>query len=222
MNCREVEAIITELERGVEANESALDHIRVCGRCRERLAEEEKLTAGLAAWAEATSAEQAAPGREAKLLEAFRENRAARRGRKWIPVVAAGSIAAAALLARMLTPAAPMAQVSPLPAKVEVTRKADAAPSPVPAAPEKTRVARRVARRSPGAAPVAPEVEFLPVAQGDGWTPLDGARLVRVGLPRAALRAFGLPMDEERAEQPVQADVMLSNDGLVRAIRFVK
>jgi hypothetical protein len=29
-------------------------------------------------------------------------------------------------------------------------------------------------------------------------------------------------MDEERAAEQIQADVMLSNDGLVRAIRFVK
>jgi hypothetical protein len=43
-----------------------------------------------------------------------------------------------------------------------------------------------------------------------------------VGLPRSALRVFGLPMDEERAAEQIQADVMLSNDGLVRAIRFVK
>jgi len=41
------------------------------------------------------------------------------------------------------------------------------------------------------------------------------------GLPRTALRQFGLPMAEERAQEQVQADVVLSNDGLVRAIRFV-
>jgi hypothetical protein len=98
----------------------------------------------------------------------------------------------------------------------------DAAPALVPAAPQKIRVARRVVRRGPRPAPVPREIDLLPVAQGDGWTPLDGARLVRVGLPRSALRVFGLPMDEERAAEQIQADVMLSNDGLVRAIRFVK
>jgi len=45
---------------------------------------------------------------------------------------------------------------------------------------------------------------------------------VRVKLPRSALLVFGLPMNEERALEQVQADVMLSNDGLLRAIRFVQ
>jgi len=76
----------------------------------------------------------------------------------------------------------------------------------------------------PGQIPAETEVstEFLPVAQGDGWTPLDGGRLVRVGLPRSAMGAFGLPVDQGRAPERVQADVMLSDDGLLRAIRFVK
>ena len=84
------------------------------------------------------------------------------------------------------------------------------------------RAVRHVARevRRPAGPPA--ELDFLPVPQGDGWTPLDGGRMVRVGLPRTALRAFGLPINEERASEQVQADVMLSNDGLLRAIRFVK
>ncbi len=63
--------------------------------------------------------------------------------------------------------------------------------------------------------------DFLPVAQDDGWTPLEGGRLVRVELPKSALGVFGLPIDEERGPERVQADVMVSHDGLLRAIRFV-
>ena len=64
--------------------------------------------------------------------------------------------------------------------------------------------------------------EFMPVAQGDEWTPLDGGRLVRVRLPRSAMGVFGLPVDPGRGPERVQADVVLSDDGLLRAIRFVR
>ena len=62
----------------------------------------------------------------------------------------------------------------------------------------------------------------MPVAQGDEWTPLDGGRLVRVRLPRSAMGVFGLPVDPGRDPERVQADVVLSDDGLLRAIRFVR
>jgi len=85
---------------------------------------------------------------------------------------------------------------------------------------KKKRQANRLSHRKP----VQPEIatEFLPVAEDDGWTPLDGGRLMRVKLPRSALGVFGLPLDDERGPERVQADVMLSNDGILRAIRFVR
>jgi hypothetical protein len=224
MNCQDVEQILRELARGdAGADQAVRAHLSQCLRCSQRLDDEEKLTVGLAAWAEASSAEQAPPRLEQKLIEAFRQNSApARRSRRWIPVVAAGSIAAAALLVKLLTPAAPpIAQAPPAP-RVEAVETVSATPVIVPEPPPKIRPARRVVRRARPTPPAQAQLDFLPVAQGDGWTPLDGGRLVRVGLPRTALRVFGLPMDEERAQEQVQADVMLSNDGLLRAIRFVK
>jgi len=50
----------------------------------------------------------------------------------------------------------------------------------------------------------------------------DGGQLVRVELPRSALARFGLPVNTERANQRVKADVLFSADGLARAIRFVQ
>jgi hypothetical protein len=52
--------------------------------------------------------------------------------------------------------------------------------------------------------------------------PLDRGYLVRVELPRTALRKFGLPMNEDRAAERVMADVLMGEDGLARAIRFVQ
>ena len=51
---------------------------------------------------------------------------------------------------------------------------------------------------------------------------LDSGRVVRVQLPRSALARFGLPVNAERAGEPVKADVLLGEDGTARAIRFVR
>lgn len=50
----------------------------------------------------------------------------------------------------------------------------------------------------------------------------DGAELVRVELPRSAMARFGLPVNIERYGERVKADVLVSADGLARAIRFVQ
>lgn len=66
--------------------------------------------------------------------------------------------------------------------------------------------------------------EFISLVGGaPAATPLEGGQLVRVQLPRAALASLGLPLNGERGgNEPVKADVLLGNDGLARAIRFVR
>lgn len=50
----------------------------------------------------------------------------------------------------------------------------------------------------------------------------EGAQLVRVEMPRYAMARFGLPVNMERYDERVKADVWLGADGLARAIRFVQ
>lgn len=63
---------------------------------------------------------------------------------------------------------------------------------------------------------------FISLNTGPGLAPADSLQLVRVELPRAALVSFGLPMNVERADQRIKADVLVGNDGVARAIRFVR
>jgi len=67
-----------------------------------------------------------------------------------------------------------------------------------------------------------PEVatEFIPFMAVGGLYPGE-QQLVRVKLPRSTLETFGLPVNRERVREPVQADVLIGEDGLARAIRFV-
>ena len=98
MNCQEVDGMITDLARGVEVDELALAHIKECGRCGARLAEEERLSAGLLGWAKTSIGDQAPPVVEEKLLRAFRRQGPVLSRRKWLPFAAAGAIAASVLL----------------------------------------------------------------------------------------------------------------------------
>lgn len=63
---------------------------------------------------------------------------------------------------------------------------------------------------------------FMPLAYGG--VPFTDGRLVRLEVPRTALRAFGLaPADVDLSPtDPVFADVVVGEDGLARAVRFVR
>lgn len=63
---------------------------------------------------------------------------------------------------------------------------------------------------------------FIPLTQGYSLAMNEGGQLVRVELPRAALSSFGLPVNSERLDEPVKADVVVGYDGIARAIRFVR
>jgi len=69
-----------------------------------------------------------------------------------------------------------------------------------------------------------PEIatDFIPLMNRETLAEMDGGQVMRVELPRSALMSFGLPMDMERATERIKADVVVGNDGLARAIRFVR
>jgi hypothetical protein len=61
--------------------------------------------------------------------------------------------------------------------------------------------------------------DFFPLAVSAA--PVAAAELLRVQLPAAAMQTVGLPVPEERLADPVDAEVLVGEDGLPRAIRFI-
>ncbi|HXU08672.1 MAG TPA: hypothetical protein VN743_06715, partial [Blastocatellia bacterium] len=156
--------------------------------------------------------------------------------------VAAG-VAAAAVIAILISLIAMQTRSAEtiVPTEAESHKEAPAgvqAPKPVPS-PEKHVVSANPKR---GVRPIKPvikskpaapdsnvsrrEVEiatdFFPLVNREALTQLDSGQLVRVELPRSALMSFGLPMNMERAGERIKADVVVGDDGLARAIRFVR
>jgi hypothetical protein len=85
---------------------------------------------------------------------------------------------------------------------------------------QRKRVRRQVTRDDPDEAEVV--TQFFRLREGEDLAALESVRLVRVELPGSALSEVGLPVDPETANEPVIADVVLGQDGLARAIRFVR
>ena len=78
--------------------------------------------------------------------------------------------------------------------------------------------------RAPETAAAAAEVAtpFIPLPYGAPLADLEGATLVRVTVPRSTLVAVGLPVNGELLDEPVEADLVVGEDGIPRAIRFVQ
>ena len=232
MNCALFETYAADLARGeamdAGVREPALAHALECARCAAVLADHRSLTGGLRALGAASPLQSRG---EAAVLAAFRAHRALppkqRRNWKWL----AGAAAAAACVLMVWQAVAPVPVETP--ARTVETRK-----QVLPRTPEQQPLAlakaseppKRVRRpRRPVSAPsrqeAAPQVEtateFMPIPYSPAWTPYDRGQVVRVRLPRSSMRTFGLPVSEDRYYEKVQADVLLGEDGIARAVRFV-
>jgi hypothetical protein len=66
------------------------------------------------------------------------------------------------------------------------------------------------------------DASFYPLPQAEALPAMENAMVVRVQLPASSLRMMGFPMDEERADAAVQAELLLGQDGLARGVRLVE
>lgn len=135
-----------------------------------------------------------APARiEERLKWEFRRQNRYRNLVTWVP---AFSVAAAAGIALLLW-----------------TRSEAPRPAPVQAAVAVHAVAPAEEEETDGFYPL-PEAEALPA--------VETAMVVRVQLPVSSLRLMGVPLDEERADTSVQAELLLGQDGLARGVRLAE
>jgi hypothetical protein len=174
-----------------------------------------KVLDALKALKQADAGREAPPLIEARLLTAFRTNRPVpKRAAAWlIPATLAAAVLLTVLLVRLAggrEEAQPERNSSP----VVQMPQAPAQEKEIAVMPLRKRVARSQARP-----PLEIVTEFFPLM--DAAPPLGRGQLLRVAVPARAMRSVGLPVREERLDEPVQADVLIGEEGMVRAIRFV-
>jgi len=64
--------------------------------------------------------------------------------------------------------------------------------------------------------------DFIPLSYGGVQKPMESGEVIRMEMPRSSLIAFGLPVNVEHADAPVKAELLLGEDGIARAIRFLR
>ena len=200
MRCEEFLSLVEALGRGDLLAEGerreALRHAEACLACRSELEESLALTGMLRSVARNSQAVEAPPDLEARLMSAFRLRQAARasfwqRHRAWMSAAASVLVLGFALVRVTPRPAAEDGRPAMAAAKMNWDEVDEIAS------------------------------DFFPL-QGDVDLPdYEGRGLVRVLVPRTTLLAFGLPMNHERAFEPLQAEVLIGEDGAAKAIRFL-
>jgi len=266
MKCSEFELIVSDLAHGrITADverQPAMSHASGCHVCAARLADEQRLSAGLKAFARVEENRNVPPGIEAALLASFRQNALKEtvppvksywsRMPRWAWAAAAAVLLALGILAAGTFRQEPIndrnanekARVEPtsVPAKI-IVDQSDKNPGgendqKVRSNRKPKRTGQVLARRKP-VVPISDRVlikeemtlyigeqeiatDFIPVIFSEDAQPMERGQLIRVQMPRSAMLKFGLPMNFERANVPVKADLLIGEDGLAQAIRFVR
>ena len=252
MNCQKFEDLGSDIAReqilDVSVRSEALDHSSECGRCAAKLEDEFAITVRLRNFASSFESVGAPAMVRAQLFAAFEERAPVSSPLPstspklyWISAIAAVLLIVLALTtfrARQSAPANPKEAVRVAQAAAPGTL---VAPTPTTAGdyqmqPSVTGTRTLTARpnrhnaslRTNPAEPKGPTgnneiaTDFLPVTYGGVANLADGGRMVRVELPRSAMASFGLPVNMDRANEKVKADVLVGVDGLAHAIRFVR
>ena len=226
MNCEEFEILGLDSQLddsiGDDGRQRALQHTRVCGRCAALGASWAAAQAELAALAESSRSLHVPARVETRVLQQFRLKHQPGQERRFLQL-ATWALAAAAVIVFTCgvwdlhkwrqgalgvtigtAPAAPLDAVSS-----HVTGSTQA-----------------------NASTITDDSEILIAGNegngGNDFTQLPGSSLqemedgaiVRVGMERASLAAFGLPVNEDEASDWIQVDLLLGSDGSAQAVRL--
>ncbi|MCC6363452.1 MAG: hypothetical protein IT165_07990 [Bryobacterales bacterium] len=237
MNCQDFAAITRDYarecshEEGIEkcisasAREQARRHLAACEPCRRRLEDDAALSAALAMAAKESRTLEAPQAAESAVLEAFRKTRRPpgmplRPGLWWAAAVAVLCLAAF-LWPRNRHPQAALPEVASRRAPVQEAVQPAVPPAPEtrvqPASPEPG----TIPRSRPLARPEENVTQFIPLRYGKPVESGETLQVVRITLRRADLLRLGLPVAPDGGSGLVKADVLLGEDGLTKAIRFV-
>jgi hypothetical protein len=234
MTCEEFEAIGLDAERDASLSEvervAAREHASTCSRCAALQDSWQAAGVELRAFAEDTAMVQAPSRVEMRLRQEFRTQHVTLKVRR-TAVVAAWALAAAAVL---------IGAVSWRNWRHGQGEEATNHLNSVPAAnnfPENNSVAGANHQtpdkvpngmQQPGSAGAASSETVVADNELRGFTFLPGAfaadtddaAILRVRLQRGALGSLGLPVNEERASEWIQVDLLVGDDGLPQAVRL--
>jgi len=233
MNCEEFELRGLDLDRSdadpKEGSEAAA-HARVCGHCSALLESWREVKGDLRLLREATRVDSAPARVEMRLRQELRTRREARVPRSAVTISAWALAAAAVLIGAVSWGVWQRARHQEM-SKVKVA--APSAPTQTPdsrdttvSEPSTENALRAEPRRKSDTtnAAVAKDEDSGKFTLLPGSLPseTEEAAIVRVRMQRGALGALGFPVNEERAGEWIQVDLLVGNDGLPQAVRLAR
>jgi hypothetical protein len=218
MNCEQVEAIVLDLDRDGAADSleraAAVAHLSYCPHCAALQESWQAAREELRALGEETL-EARTPARvEMRLRQEFRTRHRTMVAHR-AAVVAAWALAAAAILVGAI------GSWNWLQARhLEAAKQKMAAPNTL-AAGGASRANQTLDTMSAALAGGDDSGEFTPLP-GSTLEETEEAAILRVRMQRSSLGALGLPVNEERAGEWIQVDLLVGNDGLPQAVRLAQ
>jgi len=231
MTCEEFEAIGLDAERDASLSEvervAAREHAGTCSRCAALQDSWRAAGVELRALAEDTAMVQAPARVEMRLRQEFRTQHVTLKARR-VAVAAAWALAAAAVLAgtvswRNWRKSGPEETANHLKSPLTAAR-----PTAINANAETNHETPVQSAAAVGNSDSAESGTLMADNEMSDFTLLPGAlpadtgdaEILRVRIQRGALGAFGLPVNEERAGEWIQVDLLVGNDGLPEAVRL--
>jgi hypothetical protein len=220
MNCEEFESVGLGIERDAAADAAeraaAEEHTSTCSRCAALQQSWLVAKLELRALSEATRGVQAPERTELRLRQEFRTRH------RTMPARRAAVIAAWALATAAVVLGAVSWRNWEETRREEATKQITLPDKPTQAAPGGTEASgQNLAQNNASATPASgdddEEFSLLP-----GSVPADteDATIWRVRMQRGALSALGFPVNEDRAGEWIQVDLLVGNDGLPQGVRL--
>lgn len=210
MTCDEFEATGLDARRDASLTEAERDaaaaHAASCPRCGALQSSWEAARLELLSLAQATATTDAPARLEMRLRQQFRTQYHTPRARR-MAVVAAWGLAAAAVLVGAVSWVRWQSNKNSVAHKTNMPTASQGSSEQNASADSGTLMADNELS----------DFTFLPgVLPSD----TDDAAILRVRMQRGALGAFGLPVNEDRAGEWIQVDLLVGDDGLPQAVRL--
>ena len=216
MKCEQVEAIVLDLDREAAADSleraAAVAHLSHCPRCAALQESWQAAREELRALGEETLAARAPARVEMRLRQEFRTRHRTMVARR-SAVVSAWALATGAILVGAIS-SWNWHQARLL----EAAKLKIAAQNALLAGNGQSQL---LGNSSAGLATGDDSGDFTPLP-GTTLEETEDASIFHVRMPRSSLGALGLPVNEERAGEWIQVDLLVGNDGLPQAVRLAQ
>ena len=232
MKCEEFDAIGLDAERDASLSEleraAAREHASACSRCAALQDSWQTARVELKGFADSTAAAETPARVEMRLRQEFRTQHGTMKTRR-VAVTAAWALAAAAVLAGAVSWSSWRKSQQEEAARHLATPKNSVL---APTQNDDTNSGANLQNTANGTQPDSANSDSAETLVADnelrnftllpGALPAeaDDAEIVRVRMQRGALGALGLPVNEERAGEWIQVDLLVGDDGLPQAVRL--